>query len=203
MDFVRPIEAIVPGAQGRILEVLVNVTAELSLRTIARLADVSPAQASRVLPKLVELGIVERREVPPSALFRLVPEHVATRALTLLSQSAEATMNEMSRLSAQLPILPVSVIIFGSFAQRSADKSSDIDIVFIRPDHLDSEDDEWVGSVEGWRQHVQRITGNMVEIIDIGFAEAFTKLRGDSQLWQDIRREGRVAYGLTIDELIG
>ncbi|MDQ3575947.1 MAG: helix-turn-helix domain-containing protein, partial [Actinomycetota bacterium] len=68
MDFVRPIEAIVPGAQGRMLAVLAETTAELNLRTIAQLAGVSQAQASRVLPGLVQLGIVERREVPPASL---------------------------------------------------------------------------------------------------------------------------------------
>lgn len=67
VDFVRPIEAIVPGAQGRVLAVLAETTAELDLRTIAKLAAVSIVQASRVLPGLVELGVVERREVPPSS----------------------------------------------------------------------------------------------------------------------------------------
>ena len=50
MDFVHPVEAVIPGAQGRVLAVLVDTTAELNLRTIARLAGVSLAQASRVLP---------------------------------------------------------------------------------------------------------------------------------------------------------
>ncbi|MBI2167891.1 MAG: helix-turn-helix domain-containing protein, partial [Actinobacteria bacterium] len=65
MDFVRPIEAMLAGARGRVLAVLAETTAELNLRTIAQLAGVSQAQASRVLPGMVELGVVERREVPP------------------------------------------------------------------------------------------------------------------------------------------
>jgi hypothetical protein len=69
VDFVRPIEAIVPGAQGRVLAVLAETTAELNLRTIAQLAGISQAQASRLLPDLVALGVVERREVPPASLF--------------------------------------------------------------------------------------------------------------------------------------
>ena len=50
MDFVRPIEAIVPGAQGRVLAVLAETTAELNLRTIAQLAGISQAQASQMAP---------------------------------------------------------------------------------------------------------------------------------------------------------
>lgn len=97
VDFVRPIEAIVPGAQGRVLAVLVETAAELNLRTIAKRAGVSLAQASRVLPGLVELGVVERREVPPSSLFRLVPELVASRTLLALARSAEAAAKVAGR----------------------------------------------------------------------------------------------------------
>ena len=65
MDFKRPVEAVAPGAQGRILAVLVETSAELNLRTIASLSGVSLAHASRVLPTLVELGIVERASDSP------------------------------------------------------------------------------------------------------------------------------------------
>ena len=64
MDFVHPVQAFIPGAQGRILAVLAETTAELNLRTIARLSGVSLAQSSRVMPVLVDLGVVERREAP-------------------------------------------------------------------------------------------------------------------------------------------
>jgi hypothetical protein len=117
VDFVRPIEAIVPGAQGRVLAVLLETTAELNLRTIAQLAGISQAQASRLLPDLVALGVVERREVPPASLFRLVPEHVASRALLALARSTSTVLDEMGRLAGALAHRPVSVIVFGSFAR--------------------------------------------------------------------------------------
>ena len=50
LDFVHPVEAVIPGAQGRVLAVLAETTAELNLRTVARLAGVSVAQVSRVMP---------------------------------------------------------------------------------------------------------------------------------------------------------
>ena len=88
MDFVQPIAAVIPGAQGRVLAALAETTAELNLRTLARLSGVSVAQASRVLPGLVELGLVERREVPPSSQFRLVRTHIAARAVLELAARA-------------------------------------------------------------------------------------------------------------------
>ena len=74
MDYARPVQALIPGAQGQILGVLAETTAQLNLTTISRLAGVTLAQASRVLPELVHLGLVERVEAPPSALFRLMDE---------------------------------------------------------------------------------------------------------------------------------
>lgn len=201
MDFVRPIEAIVPGAQGRVLAVLAETTAELNLRTIAQLAGISQAQASRLLPDLVALGVIERREVPPASLFRLVPEHVASRALLALARSTDTVLDEMGRLAGALPQQPVSVIVFGSFSRREAAADSDIDVVVVRPAEVGEDDDAWSASLEAWRRDVRRLTGNPVEVLEVGEDEAATKLAGRTQVWADIRRDGRVVHGLGLDEL--
>lgn len=201
MDFVRPIEAIVPGAQGRVLSVLAETTAELNLRTIAQLAGVSQAQASRMLPGLVELGIIERREVPPASLFRLVPEHVAARALLALARSTDTVLDEIGRLAGALPHPPLSVIVFGSFARREAEPVSDIDLVVVRPTDIDEDDDAWAESIEGWRRDVGRLTGNPVEVLEVSNDEAASRLTGRSPVWADIRRDGRVVHGLGLDHL--
>ncbi|MEZ5171904.1 MAG: helix-turn-helix domain-containing protein [Acidimicrobiia bacterium] len=201
MDFVRPVEALVPGAQGRVLAVLAETTAELNLRTIAELAGVSPSQASRVLPELVALGVVERREVPPSSLFRLVREHVASRALLCLAHSAETVAVEMGQLAAALPRAPLSVILFGSFARREAGQDSDIDVVVVRPDGVDEDDEGWAASLESWRGSVRQLTGNRIEVLEVGAEEAAARFAGRSPLWEEIRRDARVVHGLDIDEL--
>ena len=201
MDFVRPIEAIVPGAQGRVLAVLAETTAELNLRTIAQLSGVSQAQASRVLPGLVELGVVERREVPPSSLFRLVPEHVAARAILGLARSTDTVLDELGQMVRSLPFPPASVIVFGSFARRDARADSDIDVVVVRPGGVDEDDDHWAASIEQWRTDVRRLTGNRVEVIEVTDDEAATRMAGRSKLWTRIRRDGRVVHGAGLEEL--
>jgi predicted nucleotidyltransferase len=201
VDFVRPIEAIVPGAQGRVLAVLAETTAELNLRTIAQLAGISQAQASRLLPDLVALGVIERREVPLASLFRLVPEHVASRALLALARSTDTVLDEMGRLAEALPQPPVSVIVFGSFARREADADGDIDVAVVRPAEADEDDDAWSASLEAWRRDVRRLTGNPVEVLEVSADEAATKLAGRSHVWADIQRDGRVVHGLGVDEL--
>ena len=202
MDFVHPISAVIPGAQGRVLEVLAATTAELNLRTLARLSGVSVAQASRVLPGLVDLGLVERREVPPSSQFLLVRSHVAAGPILALANARESVCVELGRLAKLLPIRPLSVIVFGSLARGEADVESDVDMVVVRPRGV-SDDDAWGISVERWRVAVHRLTGNAVEILEVAADEMATRLASRSQVWRDIRRDGRVVFGAQFDDLAG
>jgi len=201
VDFTRSIEAVVPGVQGRILGVLAETTAELNLRTVARLADVSAAQASRVLPELVELGLVERREAPPSALFRLVREHVAASCVLALADVREQLVVEMGHIADTLPVVPVSVIIFGSFARGEADRFSDIDTVLVRPADLEESDEDWAASVDRWRELVGRASGNRVEVLEVPEHVIERRLRSGRGVWREIRQDGIVVAGSGLGEL--
>lgn len=203
MDFVHPVQAVIPGTQGRVLAVLAESTAELNLRTVARLASVSPAQASRVLPGLVELGLVERREVPPSSLFRLNRQHIAAQAVIELARSHDIALERIATAARNLQVPPASLIIFGSFARREADRHSDIDALIVRPDGVDEDDETWAAGLEQWRDVVRSVTGNRVEVIETDRAEATEKLAGRQSVWQDIASDGVVVYGATLDELRG
>jgi predicted nucleotidyltransferase len=201
MDFVHPVEAVIPGAQGRVLAVLVDTTAELNLRTIARLADISLAQASRVLPKLVDLGLVERREVPPSSQFRLVRSNVAARAVIELGRSSNLVLERIGSGAAALPAPPTSVVVFGSFARGEAVSYSDLDVVIVRPDEVGEDDENWANSIESWRNETRAIAGNPVEVVEVSHHDIQAKLASKQQLWRDVRRDGIVVYGLSLREL--
>jgi predicted nucleotidyltransferase len=203
MDFREPVQAVVPGAQGRILAVLSQTSAELNLRTVARLSDVSVAQASRVMPGLVELGLVERREAPPSALFKFVPDHVAARAIAALADVRRAVLEELKMTAGRLGVAPVSVIVYGSFARGEADRSSDLDILLIRPPGIGEDDPEWRAAIDEWVEGARRLTGNSVELLEVTAEEVSAKLRSKKQLWRDIQREGVVVHGRTIQALEG
>jgi predicted nucleotidyltransferase len=201
MDFVRPIEAVIPGAQGRLLSALVETTAPLNLRTLARLAGVSPAQASRVMPALVDLGIVERYEVPPSSQFLLARSNVAAMAVVELSRSQRTASERIGLAAASMATPPKSVIVFGSFARGEADVDSDIDLVVIRPDSIDEDDENWTAALESWREDARAITGNSVEFVEVSMSEAKSKLRGRTEFWRNVRRDGVTICGLSIDQV--
>lgn len=201
MDFVHPVEVVMGGAQGRLLAVLAKITAPLTLRRLASLAGVSPAQASRVMPRLVELGIVDRHEVPPASQFVLNRDNVAAQLLVSLSDSRSMALRQIGEAASNISPEPVSVIAFGSFARGEADADSDIDLVVVRADDVDDDDERWADSIDLWRRQVRALTGNDVEIVESTASEAGRKLRGRSEFWRNIEREGVVVYGLALDEV--
>jgi len=203
MDFSRPVRAVIPGAQGRILGVMAESTGDLNLRTIARLSGVSVAHASRVLPWLAELGIVERREAPPSALFRFVSENVAARAITELSCARSAALQELGEAATVMSPTPVSVTVFGSFARGEADAESDLDVLIVRSSEVAHDDPGWQSAVERWRDGARRLTGNPVRVLEVDELKAGRLLRGRRPLWLDIQREGVVIFGLSPADLKG
>lgn len=196
MDFVDPIAAVVPGVQGRVLAVLAQTSTELSLRNIARLSGVSPAQASRVLGRLVDLGLVERREVPPASLFRLVEGHVASRLIVELSRARPRVLEAMRRAATTLPAR--SVVAFGSFARGEADADSDIDVVVVRPAHLDEDELSWTRALDKWRHRVRCIAGNRVEVLEVDEMDVARLIRSRAPLWSDIRRDGVLVAGVPL-----
>lgn len=201
MDFVHPVEVVIGGAPGRLLAVLAKITAPLTLRRLASLAGVSPAQASRVMPRLVESGIVDRHEVPPASQFRLARENVAAQLLLSLADARSMALPQNGDAASVISPEPVSVIAFGSMARGEADTESDIDLAVVRADDVDDDDERWLDSIDGWRRQVRALTGNRVEIVEASISEAARKLRGRSELWQNIGREGVVVFGLTLEEL--
>lgn len=203
MDCARPVEAVVGGAQGRLLAVLVKITAPLTLRRLAALAGVSPAQASRVMPRLVELGIVDRHEIPPASQFVLARDNVVAQLLLQLADARALALRQIGEAASAISPEPVSVIVFGSFARGEADAESDIDLAVVRADDVDEDDERWADSVDVWRRKVRAITGNDVEIVEASLSEARRKLRGRSELWRNIQRDGVVVHGLTLNELGG
>jgi len=197
------VQSVIPGAQGRILAVLAESTAYLNLRTIALLAGTSPAQASRVLPELVRSGLVERREAPPSALFRLVDDNVGSRVVRALSRSRETVLAELGSQAETLEPSPVSVIVFGSFARGEAEADSDLDVLFVQPKGMNDDDYRWAAAVEGWRQFARRLTGNRVEVVETSESSVGRFLRSHKTLWADIVRDGVVVYGKSLEGLRG
>jgi predicted nucleotidyltransferase len=200
MDFVQPLQTIVPGARGRILGVLLEIDTELNLRTVARLAKVSKAQASRVLGDLVALGLVTRRELVPASLFKANKDHLVMKPLLEIAHARDVFITCLGEVASSLNL--ASIVVFGSFVLGKADSESDIDVVIVRADGIDPESNDWVTSFDHLAKFIVDTTGNRVDIIEVSKAECIEKLTTASDLWNDIKKYGISAFGLTLEELL-
>ncbi len=201
MDFRRPVEVLIPDAQGRVLGALARTTEELTLTTLADLSGVSLAHAARVVPRLVELGVVERRDVPPAVLVRLAPDNLAAQVLLSLADLRHTLLHELRRSARKLDPAPTNVTLFGSFARGDEDSASDIDVVVVRPSTISEDDAAWSESIAEWEDSVRRISGNAVNRIEVGEDEVPKLMRSRRPLWQAIRQEGVILQGTPLVEI--
>ncbi len=199
MNFARPLQAIIPGSQGKILSVLVTVESELNVRTIARLASVSNAQASRVLAQLVDLGLLIRREVAPASLFMFNKKHVLAAPLLEIVQSRETFVKILAQKISTLEAPPSNVTIFGSFVTGEADVDSDIDIAVVRPSGVD--ENLWLHTVDSISTFVEESTGNEADILELDECEIGGRMEKPTQLWKDICEVSILVYGYSLKEL--
>ena len=120
MDYVNPVEALIPGVQGRVLTVLARTETELTMRSVAELAGASANQATVVLNRLVRLGIVERRDVGAFALVRLVRENEAARSVLSLVDLRQGVLARLAGEARKIRPAPACLVVFGSFARGDA-----------------------------------------------------------------------------------
>ncbi|MDA8061434.1 MAG: MarR family transcriptional regulator [Actinomycetota bacterium] len=200
MDYVKPVETLLPGVQGKVLGVLARSDAELSMRAVARLAGVSPQQSSVVLGHLVELGIVERRDVPPVALVRLSPDNLAAQTVATFANLRQTVLDRLTDLAASIRPAPASLIVFGSFARGHAGPASDLDVLAVRPAGVSGNDDGWTDSLGAWSDRARRTVGNPINLIEVSANELPELLgRPAPSLWSDIVTDGVLLRGAPIN----
>ncbi|HUZ10393.1 MAG TPA: nucleotidyltransferase domain-containing protein [Acidimicrobiales bacterium] len=168
MDYVEPIQSLIPGVQGRVLAVLAATDTELMMRTVASLAGVSVNRAVAVLNHLVDLGVVERREAGRSALVGLQGDNEATRAILALNRVHDRVIERLRHEARAIRPAPAALLLFGSFATGSARAGSDVDVLAVRPTGLAGDDPAWVASLGAWTDGAIRITGNPLNLVVVG-----------------------------------
>ena len=204
MDYVRPIEAVVPGVQGRVLGALARSEAEMTIRTAARLAGVSAQQATVVVNRLVGLGLVTRREAGSAALVALDRTNEAAGAIVALAALPRSTMQRLAELAQSISPAPVSLVVFGSFARGEADADSDVDALAVRAADVAVDDEAWIDALGGWERSARRITGNPVELLVVGVDElpALLSAGDEGSLWRSIKTEGVTLAGIPLADLV-
>jgi predicted nucleotidyltransferase len=169
---------------------------------VASLAGVSAQQAAQVIARLVKLGVVERREVPPAALVRLSADNLAARLVSDLANLRATAIDRLVESARAISPQPQILLIFGSFARGEADESSDVDVLAVR--HADTlpGDDTWTRTLGEWADSAMSLLGNPVNVVEVGADQAAQMLaQGGPPVWAEAALNGILLAGRPFTEL--
>jgi predicted nucleotidyltransferase len=205
MDFSRPVEALIPGAQGRVLGALARVDAELPVSTLAAVAGVGRTRASAVLGQLADLGVVSRREVGPTILVRLERRNAVGELVAGLAGLRSRVIEALRQLAAGLDPPPVSLFLFGSLARGNAGPASDIDFLAVRPEGADEV--RWAASLTEFSSHARILTGNRIQVLDYELSDLRRRYTTDDDaagalFWRSVAEDALTLVGADFREIV-
>lgn len=188
MDFRHPTRVVGPSLDGELLSVLAGADAEFTGRELARVVErPSHRGVLNALGRLVDQGIVLRRQAGRAHLYRLNRDHVAAPWIEglagLRQQLLDRTRDQIKSWSTQ----PVAAAIFGSVARGEAGPESDLDIFLVRPASAD--EDAWDEQVAVLATAITRWTGNDARPLEFS-EEEFNDGGGNEPVIEDVLSEG-------------
>jgi hypothetical protein len=192
MDLSNPIHSIIPSVHGDVLGVLGRTDRPLSGRAIADLLEgrAGVTGVSLVLRALVSEGIVLSEEHPPAILYRLNKEHLAAESIVSLAHLRERLIELLREQVGSWPSSPNGAWLFGSFARGTADSSSDIDVLVVRPNDVAVANSGWRQHLASFSRQVSASTGNDCRIAEFSDEEFVQIFENDDRLAGELRRDG-------------
>jgi predicted nucleotidyltransferase len=188
----HPFEVITPTVDGDVLAVLGRADGPFSGRQIHRLiGQRSEAGVRKTLDRLVEQGIVLRRKVGGTYLHSLNQDHLAAEAIRSIAHLRETVASFISEVLQAWDHPPAFAALFGSTARGEETAGSDLDILLVRPVHVDEE--SWQRAVSIFASTVSKATGNDTRVLELTAAELWSP--GNEALRKELLRDAVVLLG--------
>ena len=172
MDLRRPLTTVTPTLDGDALAVLAGGDVEMSGREVHRLAGRGSEHGMRkVLDRLAAEGVVLRRSAGQANLYKLNRDHLAAAAIESLAGLRQELLRRMRAAVDAWDVAAEVVVLFGSAARGAAERGSDIDLLVVRQDAVDSEDATWRTQLTSLAEAVTAWTGNDTRLLEYSRAE--------------------------------
>ncbi|MFH1592857.1 MAG: nucleotidyltransferase domain-containing protein [Candidatus Woesearchaeota archaeon] len=114
----------------KVVKTIIRENEEYSIRDVARKANVGPSTAKGALDFLLSQGILKKRNVGRSHLFK-VKDGFLTRIMKILYSLSEINSSGFVEEVVSKNSSILSIILYGSVARGNDDKNSDIDMLII------------------------------------------------------------------------
>jgi len=189
MNLSKPFAALSPSVDLEVLIVLANSTVLRSGRELARRTGRSNTGVQHVLNRLVDEGLVDRQEAGRAFLYTLNHDHLLAPAVHEIARPRSQLVHRLRELLGHWEKPPVHASLFGSAARGDGDASSDIDVLIVRPDDLDVDDEEWRGALEHLAERICRWTGNHAGVVEISEVELPSLRRRHPAVVDEVRAD--------------
>lgn len=202
MDLSNPLRSVAPTVDADVLAVLARTHAPLTGARVQQLAGRSYAQVREVLRRLVDHGLVDREQHGRVHSYRLNRDHVLTPAVEALVSAGDEVEARLRTALEDWDPAPHAVVVFGSFARRDGSAGSDVDVLVVRPDRVEEDSPGWAEQRYELARHLERWTGNTVQVVEVSAAELDEAAERDDPLVRSLRRDGRVLVGSGLRALL-
>ncbi|MGH9090330.1 MAG: nucleotidyltransferase domain-containing protein [Acidimicrobiales bacterium] len=203
MDLQNPLRSLAPTVDADVLAVLAGSRRPLTGAAVERLAARSHAQVRTVLHRLVKTGLVEADRVGQAVQYRFNREHVLASGIEEMLRGAVVVESRLREHVAACDPAPDSVVVFGSFACRTGGEDSDVDLLLVRPQHVDADDLHWAEVRSSIAQHLEAWTGNSCQVIEVSPLELREAAARTEPLVASLSTDGRDVFGAPIGDLLG
>lgn len=193
----RTLTSLFPGPIASVLDVVARTDRPLTGRGVAALVvpEMSHVTARSALQHLVEQGLVEQVTVGRAHTYTFNREHLAAPLIEAIMRLRSIFEDELERELRSWEVAPDAAWIFGSVARGEDRAASDIDILVVRPDHVDPDNDQWWSQITDLHVWVERSTGKSCEIVEVALAELEAEVVRGGRLPRDLRSEAVAVLG--------
>jgi predicted nucleotidyltransferase len=194
MDFRRPLSVVAPTLDGDVLAVLAGADEEFTGRRIHRvLGHGSEHGVRKAADRLVEQGIVTRRQAGQAKLYSLNRSHLAAPYVEGLGSLRSQLVERLKETISVWRKPALVVLLFGSVARGEAGPESDLDLLVVRRGDTKEDLPRWQEQLAALEREATVWTGNEAQVIEYGRGElANPEVRG---VVEEAIDEGVAVYG--------
>jgi len=165
MNLSHPTVSLISSLTGYVLEVLAKTTRPLSGREVHRLVarESSHVGVQRVLDELAAQGLVIQQETGRAILNTLNREHILAPIVIELVALKDRIPAVIAQIVGEEAPDVDRAVLFGSIAAEDADSESDVDLLLVWPDDVDSRVRDAAGHDIGNR--IEQLLGNPCRVL--------------------------------------
>lgn len=182
-----PLADIIPGPRGQLLATLAQLEAPVTVRALARYADVAPQTALNVVNDLADAGIVSAERAGSAHMITLNRAHILAEPLIALSRTRARLIQRLTSELATWPLL-AGAWLFGSAARGTGDRESDVDLLLVA--EASTQTARWADGTAQLAEHVLSWTGNHAQLVEHTRSSFARLVRTDNPMVAAVRADG-------------